>query len=204
MTVETLPGRRESSDDRRIAIALAARGLIVEKGFEGLRTRDIAERVGINVATLHYHVPTKEALIELVAQSMHDEFRAQGQRRPRAGLSPLQCLRLELDDYRETLADMPELLDVFAELLMRSARDAKVRQVIGPLHTYWLRQIEDILARGRADGTFRADIDPRAGALMITGALKGISRLPDKLQLFDRLAAELERAVLNTSPVQKG
>ena len=54
--------KRESTEDRRAAIARAARELIVEKGVEGLRTRDIAERVGINIATLHYHVPSKEAL----------------------------------------------------------------------------------------------------------------------------------------------
>ena len=57
--------RRESGDERRIAIARAARALIIGKGLEGLRTRDIAERVGINIATLHYHVPSKEALVAL-------------------------------------------------------------------------------------------------------------------------------------------
>ncbi|MBI4046729.1 MAG: TetR family transcriptional regulator, partial [Devosia nanyangense] len=46
--------RRESTEERRRAIAMAARQLIIEKGFEGLRTRDIADRVGINIATLHY------------------------------------------------------------------------------------------------------------------------------------------------------
>ena len=40
------------------------------KGVEGLRTRDIAERVGINFATLHYHVPSKEALIEFLADKV--------------------------------------------------------------------------------------------------------------------------------------
>ncbi len=46
--------RRAPTDGRRAEIAAAARALIVEKGVEGLRTRDIAERVGINIATLHY------------------------------------------------------------------------------------------------------------------------------------------------------
>ena len=68
------------------AIAAAARALIAERGFEGLRTRDIADRVGINIATLHYHVPTKEALIELVAQSMRDDFIAQSRAWRREGL----------------------------------------------------------------------------------------------------------------------
>ena len=35
--------RRAPTDDRRTAIAAAARSLIVENGVEGLRTRDIAD-----------------------------------------------------------------------------------------------------------------------------------------------------------------
>ena len=75
MTATPEPTRRDT-DQRRLEIAAAARALIAERGFEGLRTRDIAERVGINIATLHYHVPSKEALVELVAQSLRDEFKA--------------------------------------------------------------------------------------------------------------------------------
>jgi AcrR family transcriptional regulator len=53
MTLDQTNTKRESGDDRRLAIAAAARAIIVEKGLEGLRTRDIAKRVGINIATLH-------------------------------------------------------------------------------------------------------------------------------------------------------
>ena len=84
--ISPLERRRAPTDDRRAAIARAARELIVEKGVEGLRTRDIADRVGINVATLHYHVPSKEALIELVADSLRQEFMSQHATRPRAQL----------------------------------------------------------------------------------------------------------------------
>jgi AcrR family transcriptional regulator len=82
--IENLPQerRRAPTDDRRAAIAKAARELIAEKGVEGLRTRDIADRVGINVATMHYHVPTKEALIELVAESLQLFFHGQSIARP--------------------------------------------------------------------------------------------------------------------------
>ena len=81
--------RYQATDDRKRAIAAAARSLIVEKGFEGLRTREIADRVGINVATLHYHIPTKDALIELVAQSMKEDFMEQHYRYPREGLDAM-------------------------------------------------------------------------------------------------------------------
>src|SRR3954471_22931156 len=100
----TLP-QRLPTDDRRTAIAVAARALIVEKGVEGLRTRDIAKRVGINIATLHYHVPTKEALIGLVAETMKVEFRRQSLTRPRAHLSAVERLEHEFYDFREMYSE---------------------------------------------------------------------------------------------------
>src|SRR5690349_7295899 len=108
--------KRERGDDRRAAIAEAARQIIIEKGLEGLRTRDIAARVGINIATLHYHVPSKEALIALVADSLRQDFRAQAQRHPRDGKNALERLHLEFDDFRETVRDMPELIIILTEL----------------------------------------------------------------------------------------
>src|SRR6218665_695397 len=104
--------RRESGDERRIAIAHAARALIIEKGLEGLRTRDIAERVGINIATLPYHVPSKEALVTLVAASLRDDFKAQALRHPKAGLNGGEQLRQEFNEFREVATDYPELIGV--------------------------------------------------------------------------------------------
>src|SRR4051812_49876883 len=104
----TAPGpSRYSTDDRRVAIAAAARALIVEKGVEGLRTRDIAERVGINVATLHYHVPTKEALIGLVADSLRADFIQHSIDRPRDHLSASERMDLEFVDFREAALERP-------------------------------------------------------------------------------------------------
>src|SRR2546425_4292453 len=49
--------------ERQEELVVAAYGLVATRGFEGLRTRDVAGAVGLNVATLHYYYPTKEALI---------------------------------------------------------------------------------------------------------------------------------------------
>ena len=200
MTSDTTARSDSSGDARRSAIAAATRALIAERGFEGLRTRDIAERVGINVATLHYHVPSKEALVALVAASLRDDFIAQRRDRPRDGLAPLALLRLELGDFRENLTDHPERLLVLAELSERARRDEKIAAIIRPLQAYWLAQVAAIIAAGRDQGAFREDIDPQPAAAMIIGALISFRRLAgDDFDQFDRLAAELERAVV--SPV---
>jgi len=189
---------RPRAERRQQEIAVAARALIAERGFEGLRTRDIADRVGINVATLHYHVPTKQALIRLVAQSLHDDFVDQHRCRPREGLSPLDLLRLEFRDYRENMERRPDLLVVFAEMHARAPRDADVQAETEPMQAYWHGQFVSVLEAGVADGSFRADLDPVAAASMIICALTGARRLPDKsFAHFDALCAEILRSMRN-------
>lgn len=172
----TSNAKRESTQDRRAAIATAARALIVEKGLEGLRTRDIAARVGINIATLHYHVPTKEALVALVAESLRDDFRNQALSRPRTGKTGLEQLRMEFDDFRETVEDMPDLIIVLTDLVERGRRDPVVGEIVGPLYGYWRGQLSAIFRRGVEEGSFRSDIDPEVAALIVTGTLSDFWR----------------------------
>lgn len=195
MTLDLPTPKRESGDDRRLAIAAAAREIIVEKGLEGLRTRDIASRVGINIATLHYHVPSKEALIALVAQSMRDDFRLQAMRRPRAGKTGIELLRMEFEDFQETVTEAPELISVLTEMMERARRDPAIGTIMAPLHDFWRMQFAEIFGVGAKDGTLRADIDPIAAALIITGALSDFGRLWTSFRpTFEQVTAELERA----------
>ena len=192
------PASRESSAERRTAIAHAARDLIVEKGVEGLRTRDIADRVGINIATLHYHVPSKEALIGLVAASLRSEFVAQSAARPRDGLSPLAQLELEFDDFEELLGEKNYLLTAMSELLERARRDPEIKAGMFPLMGKWNEIMIDLLRRGVESGDLRADLDPVPGAQMLIGAMIGFSRSPAAtVEKFKPMRAELLRAIRN-------
>lgn len=188
-----------TTEERRRAIAAAARSLIVEKGFEGLRTRDIADRVGINIATLHYHVPSKEVLIGLVAQSMRDEFVAQHLSHPRDGLDPVARLKLEFEEYRETCLHNPDLLAVMEELSRRATHDPNIACHLAPMKARWRQEFVDILTEGKAAGLFRADLDPEAGAAMIIGAMVVFRARPEETlnRLYDRVVAEILRSVLS-------
>ena len=160
-----------ATSDRRAEIAKAARAIIAELGFEGLRTRDIADRVGINIATLHYHVPSKAALIDMVAESLRDDFIAQHNKHPRGNRTPLERLQMEFDEVDEVLRDNPELYVVYAELLIRARRDPTIAAIMQPMVDFWFGQIVRILTDGAADGSFRPNLDPRAGAAIVIGAL---------------------------------
>lgn len=186
-----------ATDERKRAIAAAARSLIVEKGFEGLRTREIAERVGINVATLHYHIPTKDALVELVAQSMKDDFMAERLRHPVEGLSPRARLALEFDRHFRMRQDNPELLVVMEEMARRARHDETVARVILPMRAFWFDEIWTILQAGHADGSFRADLYPQSAAFLAIGLMIATSayRVEDRATM-DRAVDEFFRSIL--------
>jgi len=57
-----------TQERRRQELVLAAFHQIAEHGFEGLRTREVAAEARVNIATLHYYFPTKEALIRGVLE----------------------------------------------------------------------------------------------------------------------------------------
>lgn len=191
--------KRETGDGRRAAIADAARQIIVEKGLEGLRMRDIASRVGINIATLHYHVPSKEALVGLVAESIREQFRAQSERHPRACKTGLELLHLEFVDFAETMDEAPDLIVIMAELTERARRDPAISAIMRPMGDFWRGQMAEILALGVEDGSFRSNIDPSSGALLITGALSELARTRGRFGSPAQLFAEIERAFVRPS-----
>src|ERR1700716_4000411 len=110
---------RSHKEDRQRALVLAAFNQIAEQGFEGLRTREVAASVGVNIATLHYYFPTKEALIRGVVAHAMDRFRST--LTPHG--PPEDQLRNHLRAVRQLLRDEPEVGAVMGELALRSARD---------------------------------------------------------------------------------
>lgn len=205
-TPTSKPGRRPRPDgqpesDRRDELVRIAYGQIQEKGFEGLRVRDVAAKAGINHATLLYYFPTKEALIQGVVAFLIQEFQTSRVPRPaEAALTPLQELHLEFDDLRYRFREMPEMLVVLSELFGRARRDPALAKILQALDDGWRGYLVSILARGVETGAFRPDLDLPTTAMGIMVQLKGIGcqalAQPDPM-LADRLialtAAQIER-----------
>ena len=93
------------SEKRRRELVHAAYKQIAEGGFEGLRTREVAAEVGVNIATLHYYFPTKESLIGDVLEYAMGRFRTTLE--PHG--SPSDQLRNHLRAVRKLMVAEPEL-----------------------------------------------------------------------------------------------
>src|SRR2546430_12004654 len=113
--MESQGRQRKTAEPRRDELVRAAYGLLAERGFEGLRTREVAGAVGVNVATLHYYFPTKEDLIKAVVGHAMTRFQStlatEG--------SAMERLRGHFRGLRRLGHDEPELFRVMAELMIR-------------------------------------------------------------------------------------
>ena len=68
--------RARAPETTREALVGAAYAQLAEHGFEGLRTREIAGAVGVNIATLHYYFPHKQDLVRSVVGHAMARFRS--------------------------------------------------------------------------------------------------------------------------------
>ena len=169
---------------------LAAYRQIAERGFEGLRTREVADAVGVNVATLHYHFPTKEALIAAVVQHAMDRFRTTLE--PHG--SPASQLRNYLRATRNLMRNEPELGAVMSELALRSVRDPGTRKILDSMYGVWHATVRGLLRRAAKEGGIRPDADSDQMAALIVATLTGMS-IPQMAngRLGDQALKELER-----------
>ena len=175
----------------------AAFGLIAERGFEGLRTRDVALRAGINVATLHYYFPTKEDLIRGVVSAATERFRTgHGGRDADAVRDPLAVLREDLRIRQRQVEESPELFTVLLELSTRAARDPAIRAMMQETTEQWRAHVAHYLQAGVEAGVFRQDLDVAAAAAHLVALSLGwhLQMLisPDATA-SERFNAEVER-----------
>ncbi|MGZ3715003.1 MAG: TetR/AcrR family transcriptional regulator [Ktedonobacterales bacterium] len=191
---------------QREALVQAAFDLIAERGFEGLRTRDVAARAGVNIATLHYYFATKEDLIRDVVDMLAEKFRTQQvpylATQPRR---PLVELRQELQDAQYQVRESPEMFTVLFELFMRSTRDPAIKAIMQDVDAHWKEHITTYLSEGVTQGVFRQDLDIDAAASGLVALVKGsaieLMTNPDAFPA-SRFNSEVERWLTGCAPAE--
>jgi len=176
--------------ERRQALVEVAFRQIAERGFEGLRTRDVANEAGVNIATLHYYFPTKEALIRGVVEHAMQRFRSTLEPHGSSADQVVNHMRA----VRRLLGKEPELGAVMAELSLRAARDPAIAALLEETNLAWHRMVSGLLRRALRDGHLREDLDVEAGAALIVATLSSMT-LPvlNRTDRMDDALGELRR-----------
>jgi AcrR family transcriptional regulator len=197
MTTLVAAGRTGTiKQKRRQELVLAAFNLIAEHGFEGLRTRDVAAEVGVNIATLHYYFPTKESLIRGVLEYAMGRFRST---LAPHGSSDDQ-LRSHLRAVRKLLADEPGLASVMGELALRSGRDKSIAGIMAQMYETWHTTLRGLLRRAVKEGHLRPELDNDGVAALVIATLTAMMTAAPRT---DQALRQLERWLDGPGPKTK-
>jgi TetR/AcrR family transcriptional regulator, regulator of cefoperazone and chloramphenicol sensitivity len=183
-----------TKDNRSLSLVRAAYEVIAAEGFEGLRTRRVADRAGVNIATLHYYFPTKEALIRGLAEylaSLFGSVHAPPVSPTRS--AALDRLRQEFADARFYRLERPDLLVVIQELMLRAHRDPAVRSIIAPLTYHWRAGLQQLIEEGISEGVFRPDLVPVVAATLVASTISGAINFTVGPEVLDSIFREIEQ-----------
>lgn len=164
-------------------------GLMAKNGYEGTSTRDIAGAAGVSVAALYYHFPSK---LDVLREFLQEAHQSVADRLVRAIDDAEPDARARLDVAVSTIL-WSNLHDEWARKAAQVAwreqgrLEAKDRKVVNASIERIVHAIEQVIAAGAADGTFRTT-EPRDVARAVLTLCIGVV---DPLPAVDRSMAKV-------------
>jgi AcrR family transcriptional regulator len=166
---------RPTTSARRDELVRIAQDLIAREGLEGFRTRQVADKAGIDTGTLHYHFPSKEGLIQAVVEGLVSDFRVNRAPQVTEPATVLEELRREIMDAALRVRLAPNQLRVLFELRVRSFRDAAIAAMLKAIDRSWEAHLVGLVVSGQEQGALRRDVRAETVARVIRTELEGMA-----------------------------
>lgn len=136
-----------------------------EHGYEGTKLQHIAQRVGIQKASLFHYFPSKEDLYHAVLRQGYSDSEQTTIQIFESDASPLEKVKTAIGAYVEMVAARPERAKILLRQSLGDAPDA-YQQVAGPQRL--LSLVVGFVADGQRQQVF-GPIDPVALVLALGG-----------------------------------
>jgi AcrR family transcriptional regulator len=154
------PGRKNNPQRTKQDILTVATKEFARNGFSGGRIDTIAAKTRTTKRMIYYYFGSKEGLYIAVLEKVYSGIRAMESELHLEELGPEEAIRRLIQttfDYDEEHPDFIRLVSI--ENIHR-AEHLKKSGVIRELNKAVTGTLSAILQRGRAEGVFRAEIDP--------------------------------------------
>jgi AcrR family transcriptional regulator len=156
---EARPLRADARRNRGLVLE-AARAVFAEQGLEA-QMDDIARRAGVGVGTVYRHYPTKEALVEALADD-HFQRLAESARAALEEADPWEGFCAFMRRSSEVQASDLALVEVMGEQPDAMCRAAEQR---ADLH----EAVAELVARAQKAGKLRRDVVPEDVPMLMCG-----------------------------------
>jgi len=162
--------RAQAGTDPRIArsrqvILRATVAELGEAGYGAFTIESVATRAGVAKSTIYRHWPDKVALISDAFETFHEQIVP-----PIEDLTARESLRRLLGHVAEVIARSPFSACVPA-LIEGAERDTRLAEFRHRYSALRRQSLTSLIARGVADGEFRAGPDPELAAQALLGPI---------------------------------
>lgn len=155
-------------------IVEAAMRVLARQGYAHSSLMDIANEVGMSKGAVHYHFPTKEALITQVLETACDAVAERTRKTWSAEADPLVAMRSAIHELWRFRAELSDEVKVVADLLAQSLHDDKLREPLATYFRFASSQVEEHLATNAEALGLRCKIDPKFLPRILNGLLDGL------------------------------
>lgn len=194
----------------RQRILRAAIKLFAVHGLAGTSMESVARAARVAKGLVFHHFGTKQALYRAVLERIYAELRARQDATDLSGLGPVAGMRHLATDTFRIFRERPEIVALMNEENLHRARNIRRSASIPALYNPLLDAIEKLLAAGRAENLFRADVDPVALYVALSGlgyfycanrwtlgaAFAGDLFRPDRIEGYETLVGDMVVAYL--------
>lgn len=166
--------RYKKSEISAAQIVQAAIRVLARQGYARTSLMDIAREAGMSKGAVHYHFPTKEALIQVVLKTACDAVQTRTIEAWSGGDQPFVSLRKSLETLWEVRATRtPEAL-VVADLLAQALYDDKLRPQLAEFYDLAANQIRDYLAPALDAANLQTKLPIEILPRIVIGLLDGL------------------------------
>jgi len=166
-----------------------AQEMVQQRGYHAFSYGDIAERVGIRTASIHYYFPSKGDLGEAVLRQVRTDFRATLERIDSETSDALAKLQRFAAIFLETFGDGDRLCPCCMLATDQDTVPAGVKEEVKGFFADGEAWLLEVLEAGRRDGCLRLDDDPRVIAQTLVAALEGVMVTARAFRQRERLVA---------------
>lgn len=154
-----MPARKRDAEATRGRLLAIATRAFAERGFDGARVDEIAEKAGINKRMIYAYFGDKDGLYREVLAGYFAKVIELSRAGEAASESPREQAAFIVRRYFEFLAEHPRLVRLLAWESL--SQDARARKVLVESAAAGLEALRAVVRRGVAAGEFRADLDER-------------------------------------------
>jgi AcrR family transcriptional regulator len=158
---------------RKKQIIDAARKLIIKRGSEHIRIKEIAETVGLTEGAIYRHFKSKKDILSLMVEGIETDLVGDIDRALNDDCSTLDTLEKVLANHLSAIEQRRGVsFLVIAEII--SLGDKKLNKQISATIANYIGRLKELLSRGIKSGELRQDIDLEAAATLFFSMVQGL------------------------------